>query len=51
MPCDFLPRPEQASYLYFTSFALSVLEHNVWKAEVFVSSRQSSIEHACTIII
>ena len=30
-------RPEQASYLYFMSFAISVLEHHVEKVEVFVS--------------
>lgn len=32
-----MARPEQASYLYFMSFALSVLEHEVLKAEAFVS--------------
>ncbi|CAI8015381.1 Myeloid-derived growth factor [Geodia barretti] len=31
-------RPEQASYLYFMSFAISVLEHHVEKVEVFDNS-------------
>lgn len=35
--CPNFHRPEQASYLYFMSFALSVLEHDIVKAEVFVS--------------
>ena len=32
-----LHRPDQTSYLYFMSFAASVLEHTVEAAEVFVS--------------
>lgn len=35
-------RPDQASYLYFMSFAISILEHPVETVEVFVSVTEHS---------
>ena len=37
-------RPEQASYLYFMSFALSILEYQVEKIEIFVRDVHTMIE-------
>ena len=45
LPLKIFCRPEQASYLYFTNFALSVLEHDVLKADVFVSFESEAEEY------
>ena len=47
-------RPEQASYLYFMSFALSILEYQVEKIEIFVRDVHTMTQLSslmCSIIV